>query len=248
MSKKITAAIIEDEDIELLLLKKLLEKYKDIEIVGSAGKIETATNLIIDKNPDVIFLDVQLFGNHAFEILDQLEEFNISPYIIFTTAHREYAIEAIRHDAIDFLLKPIDKQELDTSIKRLRDKISGNHTIKNIKEQFVSSFRKCIISSYSRTYFVDYEDIVYLETVKGQSCTYIYTTTNDSVIEATKGLGEFEDELVNQGFMRPSRFYIINPAQIKTVHQNGKIEFIKGEIKISSRKIKNLIDILHGKD
>jgi len=244
MVDKITAVIIEDEAIEKQLLLKLLSVYNDIQIVGTARKIIEATNLIINKNPKVVFLDVQLFGRQAFEILEKLDNFKIAPYIIFTTAHKEYAIEALRHDAIDFLLKPIDKEELNNSIERLREKVSGSYNVQNLKKQLASSFKKCIISSFSRTYFVDYENIVFLETVKGQSCSFVHTATRDKTIEASKGLGEFEEELLSQGFIRPSRFFIINPAHIKTIHQTGKIELSKGEIKISSRKVKELINIL----
>ncbi|MBN2662481.1 MAG: response regulator transcription factor [Bacteroidales bacterium] len=241
MDQKITAVIIEDEAIEQQLLQKLLSPYNDIKIVGTAAKVEDATNLIINQKPNLVFLDVQLFGKQAFEIIEQIEEFDITPYIIFTTAHKEYAIEALRHEAVYFLLKPIDKEELECSINRLRNKIAETYNIQNLKKQLASSFKKCIISSFSRTYFVDYKDIIFLETVKGQSCSYIHTSTQEKHIEASKGLGEFEKELLNQGFIRPSRFFIINPLHIKAIHQSGKIELSKGEIKIASRKVKDLI-------
>lgn len=244
MKHKIKAIIVEDETIELQLLQKLLQNFNDIEIIGTAAKVEDATNLIINKKPNLIFLDVQLFGKQAFEILEQIEEFNINPYIIFTTAHKEFAIEALRHEAVDFLLKPIDKEELNNSINRLINRIAGTYNIQNLKKQLASSFKKCIISSFSKTYFVDYQNIVFLETVKGQSSCYVHTTTREKHIEASKGLGEFETELLNQGFLRPSRFFIINPLHIKAIHQSGKIEFSKGEIKIASRKVKELINKL----
>lgn len=244
MEDNINAIIIEDEIIEMQLLQKLLSKYTDINIVGTASKVEDAINLVIKEKPNAVFLDVQLFGKQAFEILEQLDEFKIYPYIIFTTAHKEYAIEALRHDAVDFLLKPIDKEELEDSINRLRNKIKGNFNEQNFKKQLASSFKKCIISSHNRTYFVDYEDIIFIETIKGQSCSNVNTIKREKPIEASKGLGEFENELLNQGFLRPSRFYIINPTHIKAIHQTGKIELSKGEIKISSRKVKELINML----
>src|SRR6478609_1235989 len=102
-----TALIIDDEGKSRLTLKTLLSKYcPSIEIVGEGGSVVEGHTLLKELKPDLLFLDIHLTDGTGFDILSQLEDINVK--IIFTTAYDEYAIQAFKFSAIDYLLKPID--------------------------------------------------------------------------------------------------------------------------------------------
>jgi len=116
------AIIVDDERLARLNLKKLLEPYSEIEIVGAAGSCESALELINLHNPQLIFLDIQLSGETGFDLLEMVE----SPIdTIFVTAYDEYAIRAFEVNAIDYLLKPVNPERLKVAIERVinREKI-----------------------------------------------------------------------------------------------------------------------------
>ena len=122
-----TAVIIEDEKALRIAFKEMLKLYcPQVEVIGEADRIKTAASLIIDQNPDVIFLDIRLPDGNAFDLLNQLsndkENDNLlgRTAIIFTTAHEEYAVKAFKLSATDYLLKPVDPDELIESVSKVQ--------------------------------------------------------------------------------------------------------------------------------
>src|SRR5688572_15936902 len=111
--------IVEDEVHSREALKSLLLEFCDgIEIVGMADDVETAVLLIQQSNPDLLFLDVELQTGTGFDLLDQLGEINFD--IVFTTAFEQYAVKAIKLSSIDYLLKPIDIEELQKAVEKAK--------------------------------------------------------------------------------------------------------------------------------
>ena len=113
------AVIIEDTAVhrdKLILL--LAQSESNLQLAGHASSVESAYTLIVDSSPDVIFFDVEIEGGTAFDVLDRLEK--VDAQIIFTTAREEYALDAFRWAAIDYLLKPIVKEDFDKAVSRLR--------------------------------------------------------------------------------------------------------------------------------
>jgi two-component system LytT family response regulator len=113
------ALIIDDERLARTELKRLLEPFKEINIVGEAVNAEDAVNKITELNPDIIFLDIQMPGKTGFELLEELD--NV-PIVVFTTAYDEYALKAFEYNAMDYLLKPIEPKRLEDTVKRLLEK------------------------------------------------------------------------------------------------------------------------------
>ena len=127
-NKPIRSVIIEDEEESLQLLSTLILSSGLSIVVGSTADPEEATNLILDCNPDIVFLDIKLPGKTGFDILDDFRKLrSVNPYLVFTTAYDEFAVRAFEYAAFDYLLKPIDPQRLFATFMRYLDGMkSGN--------------------------------------------------------------------------------------------------------------------------
>lgn len=113
------AILIEDNEIDRMNLRILLEKHAEISIVGEASTLDSAIDLIGRENPDVLFLDIHLGRQKGFSILDQVDA---SPQIVITTSHPHYAIKGFDVDAVDYLLKPIMEEPLARAVHRLKSR------------------------------------------------------------------------------------------------------------------------------
>ena len=141
------ALIIDDERLARTELIRLLEPFKEIEIVGEAVNADDAHNKISELNPEVIFLDIQMPGKSGFDLLEELDRV---PKVIFTTAYDEYALKAFEFSALDYLLKPIEPARLEESVKKLlegkkKDKVysESNETLTADDQVFVKDGDKC---------------------------------------------------------------------------------------------------------
>src|SRR5512135_3935490 len=110
------ALIVDDERLARAELRRLLNPFKDINIVGEAVNAEDALTKISQLNPELIFLDIQMPGKNGFEMLEELDSV---PTVVFTTAYDEYALKAFEYNAMDYLLKPIEPKRLEDTVKRL---------------------------------------------------------------------------------------------------------------------------------
>lgn len=136
-SKIVRSVIIDDEPDACELLSALLSDFPNLEVLGCANSVDQGIKLILDGKPDLVFLDIEMPGKNGFDLIHELDFFDRNPYIIFTTAYNEYAIEAIKHAAFDYLLKPIKRIELYKSVERLKRK----QKITSFQEQSPDSFR-----------------------------------------------------------------------------------------------------------
>ena len=124
----IRAIIVEDEKHSRETLVGLLDRYcKNVKIVAEADSYRGGLEMILKHEPDVIFLDIQMPDGSGFRLLEELDEINFE--IIFTTAFDQFAIKAIKYSALDYLLKPIDPEELVSSLKKVENKISKQQKI-----------------------------------------------------------------------------------------------------------------------
>ena len=116
------AIIIEDENQAIVALKSELSIHcSEINIIGTATSIKTALKLIQKETPELVFLDIQLKDGTGFDLLEALNDYNFN--IIFTTAYSEYALNAIKVSAVDYLLKPIDSDELIEAVKKVKKNV-----------------------------------------------------------------------------------------------------------------------------
>ncbi len=213
----IKTIIIEDEAEDLGLMQNLLKTHTEIEIVATAEDIENGVAAISVYKPDLIFLDINLYGRTSFEILDIIKQFNLQPKIVFTTAFDNYMSKAFKYATFDYLLKPIDRKELANTINRCNDTMKEPN-FDDSYSKFKDSQKKLIFNTTEGFEVIDPKEIVYLTTVKNQSYTEFYMR-NDTKIVVTKGIGEVKKMLPEKYFYKIHRSYILNLSYVKKVNR-----------------------------
>jgi len=236
----IKTIIIEDEaKSRSSLRQKLIEFCPVIEIAGEAEDGQEGKSLIEKHQPQLIFLDIEMPKMNGFEMLNVIKEKNF--HIIFTTAYDQYAIKAIKYAAFDYLLKPIDIEELKMAVARIADKETGEtkkqvellqQNIQHPKKQL----NKLAVPTLDGLLFYDINDIVHLEA--NSNYTHIFFN-NQTKILASKTLKEFEDILPEETFFRVHHSHLINLNYIKKYIKGdgGQIELLNGTyVDVSRRK------------
>lgn len=209
----IKACIIDDEKKARDILQNLLEHYcKEVEIIGHADSVENGYHFILEHKPQLVFLDVEMPRGSGFELL---KKFDVVPFkTIFVTAHNHYAIKAIKYAAIDYLLKPVDVDELiiavDRSLATLPSIINQQYAglIESIDTNKTSKIAVPVKDGVS---FIDPNDIIWMQA--DGSYTHIFTSSDK--FTATKNIKEYEDLLHDRGFFRVHNSYLINLKHVK---------------------------------
>ncbi len=223
---KIKAIIIDDELGARQTLKSIIEKFiPDINIVAEADSIETAVNVIESTDKDIVFLDIEMpFGN-SFDILTQLKKIDFE--IIFITAHNQYAIDAFKFSAIDYLLKPVKISELITAVNKFRKKrdsqhMMNNELIKTLLNNLNNINKKLVLSTVNGFNIEKIENIIRCES-DGNYTRFIMTDGRKIVVSKT--LKEFDEILSNKGFFRVHQSYLVNLNHITRYNkgQGGEI-------------------------
>lgn len=206
-------AIIVDDEINGLKSLELVckELTEDITIVNATTNPLEAINLINTYRPDVVFMDISMPQLNGFEVIEKLKFRNF--FLVFTTAHKHYALQALKQGATDYLLKPIDIRELRKTIDRIKQKMGEKHglpdmfaTLKRINEKH--NFRIHLPTRNSLEYVYP-SDIVYLKAESNYTMVYLI---NSESVEVTRSMRNFEDQLctTNLNFLRVHNSYIIN--------------------------------------
>lgn len=205
MKQLFTTLIIDDERLARNALKKKLEAFDEIEIVGETDNVKNALAAIENHNPDLLFLDVQLYNETGFDILDKIK---YDGKIIFVTAHDEFAIRAFEINAVDYILKPISPERLKNAIDRLysTDKKKEYKT-----DQFYYEDRILIMMG-ERMRFVKLENVTHISA--SGDFSGISTIEGDEYI-SSKSMNEWEDRLPAKYFLRIHRSTIINIEYIE---------------------------------
>ncbi len=205
--------IIVDEDIKIVqaLKKLLIEHCPMIELVGEARSLPVAFKLIQKIKPALVILDVVISKQSTFQLLDKLKDNHIE--FVFISAHEKYSYKAIKYNAIDYLIKPVNlaqvKVAMDKAIKKISEKQVNHHLslmIANIKS-VQSQFQKIAVPTLEGFIFVLIDDIIRCE-AKGVY-TYIYTTKKERII-ASKNIKEYEEFLPQKKFFRIHNSHLVN--------------------------------------
>lgn len=209
----ITAVIISEEKETLLILKKFEEENSMImEIIGEADCISAAIVIIKSKKPDVIILDFMFEDDLFFEMLEQLE-FSI-PKLVFISGKKDYAVKAFKHNAIDFLLKPIDFNAIIIAIykvikRREMERSYQHHKINNINVLSPVNQKNdyLAVASLEKVELIPMKEIVFC---KADGKYTVFVLSNGSNIMSSRNLGEYSSILDNSYFFRIHHSYIIN--------------------------------------
>ena len=245
----INAIIIDDEKKCVSLLSKTIEKtLPEITICGVANNAEDGIRLIKQFEPELVFLDIEMPQMTGFDMLASLDEINFD--VIFTTAYNQYAIKAIRFSALDYLLKPVDEEELKQAIARFKQKLKVNKNeqinqlFDNLK-QLNKSYSKISVSTSEGVIFIAISDILYCEATG--SYTQFYLKNNEKLL-TSKTLKDYEEMLDGHQFFRIHHSYLINLNEIKRYirGEGGTVIMSNGnEVLVSRRKKEEFIKKLH---
>ncbi len=210
----LTAVIIEDEQKARRILQTLLEENcEGIKVVGTAEDVPSGVKTIISQKPDVVFLDIELPGFNGFELADFFEEIKFE--IIFTTAYSQYAIKAFQMSAIDYLLKPIQIDQLKDAVEKARKRkgIQMHEKMKVLKENLSGTNSKKIGLPIAEGFlFVEQDEIIYLEA--DNSYTTIHFANGNNIV-VSRNLKEFVEIITSENFFKPHRSYYVNYKHIR---------------------------------
>jgi two-component system, LytTR family, response regulator len=238
------AIIIDDEpaSIEALAIK-IKRAAPDLEIVGVFNSAIDATEGLKSLQVDLIFLDIEMPEMDGFSFLNQFEKRDFE--VIISTAHDEYAIQAVRQSAIDFLLKPVSISELAEAIERAKHKINEKQkTDRPSIQKLNAQFDKIPVPSMRGLHFVAVKEILYLMSEGNYTSIFL---ENKQKIVSSKNLGDYENLLDDLHFFRIHHSTIINLSQIREYlkGEGGSVILTDGtELDVSKRKKKEFLDML----
>ena len=238
-SSKIGCVIVDDEENAIRVLSKFLDGYcPDVEILGTANNIDEGVATIEEHNPQLVFLDIEMPLGSGFDLLERVSDRKF--HVIFITAYDHYAINAIKEGAVDYILKPIDIDDLVNSVEKVKKKLKEPKSVKEVlrKVAIESKARLAIPTLYGHK-FIEPEHIIHVRAEGSYSVIY---TDNEGDTMVSKNLKSVENALRQDYFLRVHRSHIVNLNKVKEYHKNdgGYLVMTSGErieIGASSRQV-----------
>jgi two-component system LytT family response regulator len=231
------AIIIDDEKRARVSLSLLLQEYcPEVELVAECENLPEGVKAIRKFNPDLVLLDIEMPGHSGLELVDFFDEKEINFSIIFTTAYNEYAIQAFKLSALDYLLKPIIPEELINAISRMerQKSLQFKALAENIQNEF---FEKIAVPSGNTLILIKISDIVYIKGEGSYSEIYMQDKSKHMV---SRNLKNFEEILLkDKRFLRTHKSYIVNFDEVVSFNKSdgGWLDMKNGNsIPISSEK------------
>jgi two-component system LytT family response regulator len=241
----IKSLIVDDEKNSRELLKNLLEKNcpLDIEIVGLAENIDKAEAIVRSQNPQLIFLDIELSGNTGFDLLEKIQDLKFD--VIFTTAFDHYALRAIKYSALDYLLKPIDLDELKLAIEKIKAKQNKETSLNQLQlllqnfKQPDNNLNKISLPTIHGHEIIYLKDIIRLESE--DHYTTFFTIHNKKYMVSST-LRHYEEMLPQDKFFRLHNSHIINTDHVSRITKEGFVMMVDGSTVEVSRRKKDLLN------
>jgi DNA-binding LytR/AlgR family response regulator len=208
MEQKLKALIIDDEENARILLSKLLEETLIFNDVRLAHSVDTAYAELNHFEPDIIFLDIKMPGKDGFAFIQDLPQRYKDHKIVFVTAYDQYAIDAIKNQAFDYLLKPVNRKELKQCLSRFTDNKNANKAPdRSLKSgEAYERITRIRVNTRTGTLFINPADILYCK-AEGN---YTSVCTGKKHHLCSMNLGKVAELLPMNGFIRVGRSYIVN--------------------------------------
>jgi two-component system LytT family response regulator len=241
----LTAVILDDEERgSRLLLQKLKGFETSLQVLAAFNQPAIALAEISALKPDVLFLDVEMPGMNGFQFLESLGTFDFE--VIFTTAYDTYTLDALRLSAVDYLMKPVDEDDLDAAITRLHKRVQEKRHFKNkhTDHEKTPTSKRLALPTSEGVYLVEKSTITHVEAMSNYST---FHTVNHKKIIVSKTLREYEDLLCDNQFIRVSRSAIVNLDFVVKYRkgEGGTLELADGkEIEVSAGKKNTLLEKL----
>lgn len=232
----IRAIIVDDEKFAIANLKRILaEEAPHLNIVAEAGDVDTACNAIKQYKPDVLFLDIELSDGTGFDVVNRCTSY--TGKIIFVTAFDQYALQAIKKDAFDYILKPLDRKEIQLCIEKLRIALSKTNEVAHL-----------LVNDSEGQYIIEIPSICYCESESRY--TYVHLNTGKRLM-VSKNLGEIEKQLQQYSFLRIHHQYLVNTDHIQSyISGRGGILVMKNgtQLPVAVRKKDDLLHWLKNRN
>ena len=240
------AVIIDDERKARQLLTAMLQEHcTQVNVLAECGDLPSGIKAIKREKPDLVFLDIEMPGHSGLELLDFFNEDEVNFDIIFTTAYSEYAIRAFKMSAVDYLLKPIQPQELIDAVDRAEKKQEQFTALQLLRSNLSGKSKKIVLNQSKGIEFINTEDILFM---KGNGAYTEIHRKEGGFALASKNLKYFEDLLSDQPhFFRTQRSFIVNTKHVNNIQRDeGTFNIIFGThtIAVAPDKINALIDLL----
>ncbi|HNW98310.1 MAG TPA: LytTR family DNA-binding domain-containing protein [Bacteroidales bacterium] len=247
---KIRTIIIDDEKTSRETLLGLLKRYcKNVEVVAEADGYRNGIEVIHKFKPDVVFLDIQMPDGSGFKMLEDIGEINFE--VIFSTAYDQFAIKAIKYSALDYLLKPINPEDLINSIEKLETKLTKGKDNTNVKFLIDTvkspnlNTKKIVLSTSEGMHIVDIDNIIRCESEDYYTKFFF---KDGKTIMVSRTLKENEELLSEFNFIRPHKSHLINLKYVKSFLKidGGSIVMTDGSyVPVSRRKREQILDIIN---
>ena len=242
------AVLVDDEPAALEVLRELIEQgcADLVRVEGVARSAAEARQVVGQVRPDILFLDVEMPEENGFEFLQSLPQREFA--VIFVTAYDRYAIQALRLSAVDYLLKPVDPQELRSALERVwhqrhRQQERLQVLLDNFQQQ---ALRRLVIPIPNGYQIVAVQDIFYLQSAG----SYSYVFTSAGRLLTTQPIAQWEEMLVPLGFFRIHRAFLVNMHHVRQVRREreadiGAVVLTTGEtLPVSRRRLQHLLGML----
>jgi len=210
----IKVIIVDDEINSRELLHNMLTNYcENVEVLGMAKDVSSGIEIIQQKKPELVFLDIEMPGGTGFDILNKLE--NIDFKVVFVTGYDQYAIKAIKYAALDYILKPVDLDELKAAVEKANSEIlDQDNQIKFLQENYNNTSKKpeqIIISTHNNHNIISLDDILYFEAMDGYSIVFVEP---DAKHISSHPLNYYEELLPINQFFRIHKSHLINCKKV----------------------------------
>jgi two-component system, LytTR family, response regulator len=245
----INSLIVDDEPTGARILKTQLAMYcPTVNVIGMAHSADDAQKKITEFSPNLLFLDVEMPNGDGFDLLGRLE--NIRFEVIFTTAHNEYALKAIKHNALDYLLKPIGPDELMAAVKKCEKKLAlGSTSNLNIKSLLSAigvpqKIRRISVPTLNEILYIEADNIIRMEADSNYTQIFL---TDKKKLTSSKTLKDYENALENQNFFRIHKTHLVNLSHIrKFIKTDGGCVLLSDgtSLEVARRKKDELLAIL----
>jgi len=222
MNERLRVLLVDDEPLARAKLRRLLGDEAGVELVGEAGSAEEAREALAEARPDLIFLDIQMPGEDGFDLLASLPA-GERPAVVFVTAYDEYALRAFEVHAVDYLLKPFDRERLQVALERGREAVSRgdgrtfDEQLRLVLEQLrgdQTHLNRFVIRSVGRIVFVDAEDVDWIEAAGNY--VRLHLGKESHLLRET--MSSLESRLDPRRFARIHRSTIVNVERIRELH------------------------------
>ena len=245
----IRCVIVEDEEMARNVLKSLLAQYcPDVMVCAEADDVISGKNMIETFRPDLVFLDIEMPGGSGFKLLTSIENKDFE--VVFITAYEQFAIKAIRHDALDYILKPIDPKELVAAVEKVNEakykktlKKQYDNLLKNLDpEQLV--VRKISLSTADKIHLIDVDDIIRCES--DNYYTIIFFKDGTSLM-VSKTLKDMEQKLEEYDFVRTHKSHLVNMRCIMNfIRDEMMVVMTDGtKVPVSKRKKEKILEVIN---